>query len=40
MADAAKGTTNLIAFVVIVVEHFCILGEIADVLRAVHVEYS
>jgi methylmalonyl-CoA mutase, N-terminal domain len=40
IASAAKGTDNLMPHVVTAVEHFCTLGEIADVLRAEYGEYS
>ncbi len=40
IANAAKGTDNLMPFVVDAVEHFCTLGEIADVLRAEFGEYK
>jgi methylmalonyl-CoA mutase, N-terminal domain len=40
IAAAAKGTDNLMPYVVTAVEHFCTLGEIADVLRAEYGEYS
>ncbi len=36
---AASGTDNLMPLVVTAVEHFCTLGEIADVLRGVYGEY-
>jgi methylmalonyl-CoA mutase, N-terminal domain len=39
IAAAAKGTDNLMPHVVTAVEHFCTLGEIADVLRAEFGEY-
>ena len=37
--NAANGTTNLMPLVVIAVENYCTLGEIADVLRGVYGEY-
>ena len=37
--NAAIGTTNLMPLVVIAVENYCTLGEIADVLRGVYGEY-
>jgi methylmalonyl-CoA mutase, N-terminal domain len=40
IATAAKGTDNLMPHVVTAVEHFCTLGEIADVLRAEYGEYQ
>jgi methylmalonyl-CoA mutase, N-terminal domain len=40
IAAAAKGTDNLMPFVVTAVENFCTLGEIADVLRAEYGEYQ
>jgi methylmalonyl-CoA mutase, N-terminal domain len=40
IATAAKGTDNLMPHVVTAVEHFCTLGEIADVLRVEYGEYS
>ncbi len=40
IANAAKGTDNLMPFVVDAVEYFCTLGEIADVLRAEFGEYK
>ncbi|MCU0323231.1 MAG: methylmalonyl-CoA mutase family protein [Chitinophagaceae bacterium] len=38
--NAAKGTENLMPFVVKAVEHYCTLGEIADCLRNVFGEYK
>jgi methylmalonyl-CoA mutase, N-terminal domain len=40
IAVAAKGSDNLMPHVVTAVEHFCTLGEIADVLRAEYGEYQ
>ena len=40
IAVAAKGTDNLMPFVVTAVETFCTLGEIADVLRKEYGEYA
>jgi methylmalonyl-CoA mutase, N-terminal domain len=40
IAAAAKGSDNLMPHVVTAVEHFCTLGEIADVLRAEYGEYQ
>ncbi len=40
IANAAKGTDNLMPHVVDAVENFCTLGEIADVLRAEFGEYQ
>jgi methylmalonyl-CoA mutase, N-terminal domain len=40
IAGAAKGLDNLMPRVVTAVEHFCTLGEIADVLRAEYGEYQ
>ncbi len=40
IAASAKGTDNLMPLVVTAVEHFCTLGEIADVLRREYGEYS
>jgi methylmalonyl-CoA mutase, N-terminal domain len=40
IANAAKVTDNLMPHVVTAVEHFCTLGEIADVLRVEYGEYQ
>ncbi len=40
IANAAKSTDNLMPHVVTAVEHFCTLGEIADVLRGEYGEYK
>jgi methylmalonyl-CoA mutase, N-terminal domain len=40
IAIAAKGTDNLMPLVVVAVENYCTLGEIADVLREVYGEYK
>jgi methylmalonyl-CoA mutase N-terminal domain/subunit len=37
---AAKGSDNLMPFVIDAVEHLCTLGEISDELRKVYGEYA
>ena len=40
LAEAARGTQNIMPFVVEAVEHYCTLGEIADCLRKEFGEYA
>jgi methylmalonyl-CoA mutase N-terminal domain/subunit len=39
LAEAAKGTSNLMPFILAAVENYATLGEIADTLRGVFGEY-
>lgn len=38
--NAAKGTSNLMPFIIEAVEHYCTLGEVADAMRRVFGEYK